>query len=303
LNPDGSPVEFVFSSNDNTLRYTVEVAGAEHPEHTRLDLACRAMRHLGFTPPPDDFVEVWREVHKKGQPRWGAWLGIRRHSVGESAKVYVEVPLDNPLSSELEKNHSPVPGARLVMLGYEPARGRVEYYFRKRQISPSNLDAILSYGYSDAQRAAVIRAIEGACGLSIAAALRWFAPGFSIAQAENGCVPALFLRSSTLGGGPAIRRYLCSPERCCPGFAFYRDLVESLADAELPEPGMLTFSAAHSGEVEVRLGMSGATVAGAWEKRRIAALESKAPTTILRDGFEAPACPMKGNAQVAAVGM
>jgi hypothetical protein len=304
LNPDGSPVEFVFSSHENTLRYTVEVAGPEHAEHTRIDLACMAMRRLGFDPPAGHFVDVWRDVHKQSKPKWGAWLGIRQREDGESAKVYVEVPPGSPLGFELANKHCPIRGARVVMLGYEPSRGRLEWYFRKRRMCPSELEAILRWGQSPAQHAAVIRAIEHVSGVSITAALRWFAPSFSIAQWESGRLPALFLRSSTLGGSPAIRRYLCSTRlRASTGLHFYCDLVEKLPDAELPEHGMLTFSSTAAGEVEIRLGMSGAALAHAWYMRPARASQSTARTAVLSNGLEAPAGSVQHHPQMVAGGV
>lgn len=268
----GGPIEFVFSSSDSALRYTVEVAGPELPNHSRLDAACALMMRLGHAPPPADLVQAWRSLQADSSLAWGTWLGVRHDRAGERAKIYVETPPGTRSPIAPLSVLSPLPGSRLQMIGYEPSRGRAEVYFCKAPAERADLEALLRGIESVERRQALVAGLAELCGLPIDTALRWVTLGYSLAHCGNTDIPelALFVRAkAVVGGAASVRRKLLSwqsrsDQRTSP----YRDLVGSLADHALPDHGILTLGLRAGGELELRAGISGVALA-----ERLAACE------------------------------
>jgi hypothetical protein len=230
LTSDGCPVEFVFSTADSALRYTTEAAGPETPEHERIDAACALLERLHDGTPvcPPELIAEWREMQAHKPLRWGCWLGVRHDATGERFKLYIEVP----------RGTGPA-----VMIGYEPASGRLEHYFRKKPMAIGDLTSLCP---------SAPQVLEQAFGMPIETALRFFSPGYSMAWGQV----AFFLRSGWIGGSQAVRNKLLARESD-GALHCYRAMLGKQTARELPDHGVVTVAL----DGHLRAGISGAALA------------------------------------------
>jgi len=261
----GSPIEFVFSTKDAALRYTVEVAGPELSEHARVDAACDLLGRLGHTVPASELVREWRSLQAGFSLKWGAWLGVRYGPTGESVKIYVEAPRGMTSSTVPEAARPPLPGSRLHMIGYEPALGRKELYFSRVLTDRRELETLLQLVEGSAQRQALLAAFTDICGMPVDSLLRWITLGYSIAsQGEiESLALALFVRTkAVVGGAPALRRKLLQWQfQSGSWMGPYRDLVGPIPDQDLPDHGILTLGPGTGSDLDLRVGIGAVTLA------------------------------------------
>lgn len=265
----GGPIEFAFSSNDDALRYTVEVGGAELAEHARLHAACDLMTRLGHSVPDHPLLRHWQDVQAGSALQWGAWLGVRYDSCGERSKIYVEIPREK--QSMVPIPNSPLRGSRLHMIGYEPALGRYEFYFSRKFAERRELESLLDLLKRTTQQQRLIEKLRYMCGIPVESLLRWFTLGYSLATERVGALSALalFIRAKRLlGGAPGLRQKLLSLQCCrAPGPSPYQELVGPVADRDLPDHGMLTLGMGSGDqEVDLRVGISGVALAKLFSK-------------------------------------
>lgn len=268
LTADGSPLEFTFSSAGNALRYTVDVAVPETRNHHRIRAACELAVRLGHPRPDEDTLQRWSVVQQDHALRWGARLGVRETGNQESAKYYLEIPLEaQPTIQSLIQSSitRPLRSSLAVMMGYEPRSGTTEYYFRQEQLSQEQLDRLLSMLARDEERDAMVQGIEYVCAMPLASALRWTCFGYSIAVgAGKTSIPklALFVRTSAIGGAARARQRLLqwmhpsTKER-----SFYYQFVAGLPVAELPDHGVFSLSFLCDGRVALSINLSGVALA------------------------------------------
>lgn len=136
LNNDGAPVEFTFSSLDDEVRYTVEVAGPDVQSKDRLTYVARLLSSLIPEASFEEIVTTFKRVQSERALRWGAWLGIRHQRDGEQYKVYAEVPQEdssqaNELIAQYLGSMPTLPNSRktqLVALGQTLGSTRREFY-------------------------------------------------------------------------------------------------------------------------------------------------------------------------------
>lgn len=234
LTADGSPVEFVFSTAREGLRYTVEVAGPEIPERDRMDAACELLTRLSYQRPPDALIQEWKRAQTSGTLRWGCWLGIRMRGPHDDAKLYIEMPRVGGLPF-------------LIMTGYEVRTGRVESYFRKKLMGVGDVRLLKP------QAAA---GLERLWGMPIETALGFFTPGYSVSGDEV----AFFLRGGWMGGPAAVRRRFL--ERGPAGdVGVYRALTDGIADRQLCDHGVVTLGYGPNGGEEMRVSLSALALA------------------------------------------
>jgi hypothetical protein len=138
LTASGCPLEFSFSSADRALRYTAEITGPETDAAERLPLGVALLDRLapGMHLPAGLYRDL-RAMQAAGHLDWGAWIGARHRDDGSRYKLYVEVPRDagcaaRPLTDLLPGKDLPLAhrSPRFEGIGYEPAAGLFEFYFR-----------------------------------------------------------------------------------------------------------------------------------------------------------------------------
>ncbi len=280
LTTDGSPLEFTFSSADNLLRYTVDVAGPETQNHKRMAAACELAARLGHPLAEAEEMQRWTLMQKDHVLSWGARLGLREVRNQESIKIYLEVPpgAQHTVRSLIDL---PLRDSIAVMIGYEPQSGATEYYFRQQQLSRPQLDCLLSTLADDEQRATMLAGIEHVCGMPLAAALQWTCLGYSIAIAAHRPSVrrlALFVRSSAVGGAVRVRQRMLncmqSTKRCSP----YCKLLADLSEAELPHHGVVSVSIVYPAQAEMRVGLSGVALSRLLRPRPSTAMETCRPS-------------------------
>jgi hypothetical protein len=260
LNTDGSPVEFAFSSRDNNLRYTTEVAGPELDSHARLDAACDLIARLGHVPPAAEQTGFWKSLQAQRSLRWGLWLGIRHDGSAETLKLYIEVPAAQRANKRL-----PPPllaESQLLMIGHELQQGQNEYYFRQTQIDDAQIDVLLCRAADGDARHLLLHAVQELCQMPYRAAFRMVNFGYSMTDPNsNEGRLTLFVRARTLGRMSHVRRQMLKHEQLsAKQSSTYRDLVGEVADGELPDHGMISI-VAEQGQIEMRVSLSGMTLA------------------------------------------
>lgn len=147
LTPTGSPLEFVFSSDRAAIRYTAEVEEPGTDPSTRLATACSLYRDLsGHAVDRDPYHTLARL--QQGPLRFGAWFSGRHDPTGDRYKLYAEIA-DGPEGADAADRlrgrllgperlmTTGVPQLRLV--GFDPARNRIELYYRVRGSRPEDL--------------------------------------------------------------------------------------------------------------------------------------------------------------------
>lgn len=260
LTEDGSPVEFTFSSREDALRCAIEVAGPEIDAQDRISEACKLLGLLDEPHPQAEVLGSWLAMQRGAVLNWGAWLGLRHDRAGMRSKLYLEVPRRRQPDVP-----SPVPGARLLMIGHEPATGRTEYYYRKPALDPADLEALFVSAHWRETRDCVDVLIEELTGMPIQVALRWVGLGFSLARRTGSEAPSLtlFLRAKAARGGAAeVRRlFLAEAGRAGHDGGVYAELLASTPRNALPDHGLVALGVAPDRTVEMRVGISGTALA------------------------------------------
>jgi hypothetical protein len=222
------PVEFGFSTHDDRLRATLEVAGPETPDDLRLDAALSLATALGGAAPEAAKVAAWRELQSAAPLRWGCWLSLRQAERGVGVKLYIEAP-----RGVTAEGIDHLPGSRLHMVGYDLNSRAAEYYFIWPRVGALECGARLrSLVAADAE--ALIAELESVARRPVATALRHGRLGVSRMDGRAGV--ALFVDSSTVrGGAVALRPRMMTNRR-----GGYAALLGDRPDPALPNHGVLT---------------------------------------------------------------
>jgi len=219
LTANGFPVEFVFSSTDDAIRYTTEIAGPEFAECDRLDLAERALSRLGAGRLPGNVRTLFTEIQRCGVLRYGVWIGARHSLSGDRYKIYLEVPGNSEVADRfvgrLIGSEPLAPGHQttLQMIGFEPKSATVELYFQCKWLEPWEAGLLLRRAGLDGRQEEMLDLVEHARhGLR-----RLHFPGpdtgfsFSITPGVEQRVFSLIHHAGTLFGGDAsIRKHTLS---------------------------------------------------------------------------------------------
>ncbi len=260
LTADGSPLEFAFSNADNLMRFTIDVAPPECPNHARFAAACDLALSLGHEIPADR--SLWIQMQKNATLYWGARLGVRESGGVEKIKYYLEVPL------EAQTLFRTIPGAPLkdsvvVMIGFDPQSGATEYYFRQQRLSEYKLDHLLSEFGNDRADGEIRDAVEQLSGMPIASALEWTSFGFSVVRQKQTAASrlSLFARCQAIGGANRARQRMIAqmPDWVKRQSLYYR-LVAYLPKHELPDHGVISITPLPSSAPEMRVGLSSAAL-------------------------------------------
>lgn len=192
LTYDGFPVEFAFSTADNTIRYTAEVSGPEIDSAERLEIAERKLELLGGVPVRKEISEILHKILLSGPLKFGAWIGGRHNSGGDRYKLYVEVPGSGSseheyLIRDMLGDVDMLPGRkpRLQMIGYEPSTSQLELYFSINGIEFWEIKRLLSLAGMKNQCSGFLSLIEEAYGHRAELALSQSRVGFSFSAKKS----------------------------------------------------------------------------------------------------------------------
>jgi hypothetical protein len=218
LTYDGFPVEFAFSAADDTIRYVAEVSGPEVDSRERLDIAERRLASLGSVPIPKEVSEFLHRVQSSGQLQFGAWIGGRHGPGGDRYKVYAEVPRTSSevyrcFVSRILRCGSLLPGRkpRFQMIGYEPAKSRIELYFSITGLELWEIERLLSLAGMRSRWPEFLDLIKEAYGYNPDLVLSQSRVGFSF-SVQDGKEPMTFTlfksARSIFGSDKSIRSHM-----------------------------------------------------------------------------------------------
>jgi hypothetical protein len=148
LTPTGFPVELTVTELDQVVRWTAEVAPPEVDDAHRLDLVATCLAEAG-EPVEPSLLEALHACQRGRDLRYGAWLGGRVIDGMSRFKLYGELAAgvslaSIPLPPPLKEATGHVPdGAGPRMIGVEPARHRIEVYWRLPVLDPEDLRPLL----------------------------------------------------------------------------------------------------------------------------------------------------------------
>lgn len=245
LTDGGYPFEFTFTTAGDGIRYTAEIAPPRQEPSARLGQAIRLLAELGLPALPEEAEGLWllRQV-QAGALRWGAWMGVRHSGGGKSLyKLYAEVSPEGEaaalgfLNSRLRR---PVGGGQraiqLQMVGWYPATGDLEFYFRVYDLRPWELGALLHPLGLEARERELFDLFQAAHGRPIYQALPGGAWGFSYSlpggEEGGGSRFSFYTFAETLLGDDARarRKLLRLFERVGCAMDYYLEMSAPLAD-------------------------------------------------------------------------
>ena len=223
LTGDGFPFELAFSTAEpDQLRFTVEPspafrdgAGSEY-SGDRLQQVRRFLSMSGLATPDDNSAsiladDVWSSLAEmqRGRPlTYGAWLGARFGCQAVSAKIYAEVPAGVPLPTFCPPGPRLADGALISrMIGYTPAAGILESYFRIPSLEPEQLANVFAPAHLRQRASSTLEFVESLYGYRIRGRLLGPSVGISYASLPEGQCITLYLFARSLWGSDArIRR-------------------------------------------------------------------------------------------------
>jgi hypothetical protein len=278
LTGDGFPVEFSFTTGDTHLRYTADPGGRDLPAEERLGTAIALVAELGGSPADPRVLSYLAacQQERAGELRYGAWVGGRHpvlpaglHQASQDRfKLYAEVP-----EQTLDSHQSFINGlqefpdrlyrsaAQLTMIAVEPASGRIELYFRTRQLELVTLPFLLEAAGQRSRTGELVDFAEEAYAHKLEGRIPGGSAGFSYAfiPGSGEIVFSLYLFTRMLWGGDARIRQRFS-ERLRSGGqdpAAYLGMTAPLAQRDVYQTyhGLLGFSIAQAAPIRVSLGV------------------------------------------------
>jgi hypothetical protein len=163
LTMPGSPIEFAFSSCDHALRYCVEVADPRDLTTYRLHQACAALDRLSAPCIDRVVLKQMERLQAGGTLGWGAWVGGRHSERADRYKLYVEVPRER--ADEAHRWSETIVGAHALprsqgchvgLIGYDLHAGRVEFYYRAKDLLPTTVPLLLDRAQMQARTSEVM---------------------------------------------------------------------------------------------------------------------------------------------------
>jgi hypothetical protein len=268
LTGDGFPVEFTFSSSSPIPSYTAEVAGAEVPDADRLPLALDLIEDLSGLKPASDISKLLNQVQACGNLSYGAWISGRHDIHGGRYKVYVEVPRSGMLAARHLcndlLNEEPLLNSRATqfrMIGYEPSRQQMEFYFQVEQLEKWELERLLHRVNLGSRQSELLGLLEETYGRPMEGSVPNANLGFSYSFAFCGG-PAIFslfsYARSVFGSDQSVRRKLLAMGvRNEWDLRIYQRLSEPVATRTgwRTRHGLLAFIVPNEGSLSVRIGI------------------------------------------------
>jgi hypothetical protein len=267
LTGDGFPLEFTFSSQDDEIRYTCEVAGPEMAAADRLTYARHQLAGCGVAVDEGQFAFL-SSLQAMGPLFFGTWVGGRHGPRGNSYKFYVECPA--PYSPAADQRIAELVGTRdllssratdLRIVGYEPTRSRMEFYFKTAGLEPWEVILLLRRFGLEGQQADLFDLLGKAWGKPVRDRLPSDSAGFSFAVDPDHGPVAFSLHSyarSVFGGDARIRRRVLElAQEMGWNFAAYQAVSEPLAkrDEVSTFHGIVSFTVAAGRQPVFQIGL------------------------------------------------
>ncbi len=161
----GFPVEWMFTSDQDGIRYTVDIAAASRQPQTVLTQALEHLHQLDGTVLPEAYHAFFHDIQRRGRLKYGSWIGARHTSAGNEFKLYIEIPpgagedavawLNRQTPYEVPFYERPISSrcrTKLDLIGYNPGNGQLESYFSTVGLLAWELSALLApLGLQDAR--------------------------------------------------------------------------------------------------------------------------------------------------------
>jgi hypothetical protein len=188
LTADGYPLEFAFTSVNDGIRYTTEIAPPRENIESRLSRIKQLLEDLAVSDFDADFLALLKQWQEMGKLKFGAWLGVRQNESGADYKIYVDIPaearenaglylnryLDAPLCIKNRKT-------LLQMIGFYPASGELEFYFSVYDLRPWEVIALMHPVALEARHQEILNHFQWAYGKPLFQRLPGHIYGFSYA--------------------------------------------------------------------------------------------------------------------------
>ncbi|MCU0542318.1 MAG: hypothetical protein MUE44_09015 [Oscillatoriaceae cyanobacterium Prado104] len=245
LSGNGYPVEFTFSSMEESIRYTVEVAGPEVDPRERLSRIEHLLNKLDGTHSYTETIAHFRHIQADRDLKWGAWLGVRHLGEKTHYKIYAEVPqaglavIDQVIDQIF--GYPPLLEETVVCptaIGHQLGSLWTEYYFIIEQFGLlfKQIQSLLWRAGLYERSRELLELIQEVRGYSDPASAPGFPPakyGFSYAISTAGA-PVIFtffaFARRLIGSDAEIRRNLLAlAERRGWNFEAYAELTAPLA--------------------------------------------------------------------------
>jgi hypothetical protein len=275
LTGDGFPLEFVFTTGDGHLRYTVDPGGSVSSAAERLDDAVDLLAELGQPPPDPRVLACLTTMQRRAAGlNYGAWIGGRHrvgangHSRGDQFKLYAEIP-ESRLESQLPfiTSYVQLPSrllehpVQLRIVGCEPATGRLELYFRVRHLAAGALPLLMRPAGLQSRAGELAEFIEKAYGHPLTERIPGGSVGFSyrLIPGSRTIVFTLFLFARLLWGGDARIRNRFGERMLAAGQnpAAYWRFTAPLAARDINQTyhGLLGLAMASQAPIQLALGV------------------------------------------------
>lgn len=268
LTGDGFPVEFVFSSADDSVRYTTEVGGPELEVIEKLSIAEETLVRLGSCTLSREISEIFHSIQEIGPLKFGSWVGGRHGHGKDRYKLYIEVPkVESPEFNMLidmlpgDKPILPDHRFKLQMIGYEPESSRTELYFRIDKVEPWEIGLLLHRAGIHARQPDLLKIIEDTYGFPVEMALKGSTIGFSYSMPANGGKATFSLfkyARSVFGVDSSIRKsFLALGARKDWDLRSYTAVSEPLAERTGWDTwhGIIAFVVPPDGEPSISIGL------------------------------------------------
>jgi hypothetical protein len=267
LTGDGFPLEFTFSSQDDEIRYTCEAAGPEMAAPDRLPYARNLLADCGAAADEGQFASL-SSLQTMGPLSFGTWVGGRHGPRGDSYKFYVECPA--PYSPAADQRIAELAGTRdllssratdLRIIGYEPARSRMEFYFKTAGLEPWEVILLMRRFGLEERQAELFDLLGKAWGKPVRDRLPSDSAGFSFAVDPDHGPVAFSLHSyarSVFGGDARIRRHVLElAQQMGWNFAAYEAVSAPLANRDKVSTfhGIVSFTVAAGRQPVLQIGL------------------------------------------------
>jgi hypothetical protein len=191
LTMDGFPFEWVFSSLDPSIRYTIEVSGPEQRCADRLSAACSQLAQLGVSGLQSLQLRSMISLQARGALRFGCWLGGRTSEDSDRYKLYIETPEQISAQDWLDL-FSPGRQARfptawqLRMVGCELGGRGTEFYFAGPEIKSWEITQLPRYAGLQFVAGELVDLVRRAIGRELPESFPAGTAGWSVAFDSGG---------------------------------------------------------------------------------------------------------------------